>query len=220
MLHSMVGTIASANARFQNPTSIVSAHFGIGLSGRLVAWVRPADIAYHAGNWPINVARIGFEFEDNTLHWDSVRTPEMYLAGGTLLGACAREFGFPLDDEHNGPHRRYTPTACPSGLDTARIIAIAQGEVMYVDKETFDAYAANVGNAFKAVKDLLNPIATWVFDAPSRPMTSARRRRAIRMIELAVKPPKITRRPRALRRPRGAPSNARVLAGHGKGGRR
>ena len=222
VLHSMVGTIASATSRFRNPSSIVSATFGVGLSGRLVTWVRPIAIAFHAGNWPINVSRLGFEFEDDGAHWDSVRTPEMYLAGGTLLGVCSREYKFPLTDERNGPHRRYSATACPSGLDVARILAIAQGEVMYVSKEEFDQYAANVSNAFTAVKALLNPLAAWAAGAPGLSTPKVRAiAKHLRVIEIATKMPKIPKRNvrRRLTRPRGAPSDARVLAGHGKGGR-
>jgi N-acetylmuramoyl-L-alanine amidase-like protein len=215
--HTMVGTIASATSRFRNPASGVSATFGIGLSGRIVLWVVRQSIAYHAGNWPINVQRLGYEHEDNGAYWDAERTPEMYLASAALHAAAADEYQFPLDDNHVGPHNRFSATACPDALDIARIIAIAQGEVMYVSIEQFNEFVADVANAFKGVKGLLNPLALWASNAPGLPQ-GAQLRKHIRLIELGVKMPKIPKRQvRRARRPAGAPTRAAVLAGHGKG---
>src|SRR5262245_39662148 len=39
VIHTMVGTIASANARFQQASEQASAHYGVGLDGRIVQWV-------------------------------------------------------------------------------------------------------------------------------------------------------------------------------------
>ena len=36
VIHTMVGTIASADSRFQNPGAQVSAHYGVGLDGRTI----------------------------------------------------------------------------------------------------------------------------------------------------------------------------------------
>jgi hypothetical protein len=217
--HSMVGTIASAEARFKNPTSNVSAHFGIGLSGRIVMWVRVWHIAYHAGNWPINVERVGIEHEDEGRHWDSERTPEMYLASAALHRALASEYGFDLTLENCGPHRWYNATACPSGLDIERILAIAKGEAGMVDLDKFNKYVEQVGWSFDAVKELLNPLAKWAAGAPGLP--AGKVKRLTRLIELSARPPKglILSAPKrtARSRPRGAPSDSAVRSGHGRG---
>lgn len=215
--HTMVGTIASATARFRNASAIVSATFGVGLSGRLVLWVAVDRIAYHAGNWPINEERVGIEHEDGGAYWDAVRAPELYLASGALHRALADDAGFPLDDEHVGPHKLFTATACPDALDIPRILAIAEGEPMYVDKAVFDQYVKDVAATFDALKALVNPLAAWAAGAPGLPR-GATLKKHLRTIELGVKPPKIQRTSRRrATKPRGAPSRAAVLAGHGKG---
>ena len=215
--HTMVGTIESADARFSNPAAIASATFGVGLSGRIVLWVDVDRIAYHAGNWTINEERVGIEHEDDGAYWDAVRTPELYLASGALHRWLADEYGFPLDDAHVGPHLRFAATACPDALDIPRIIAIAQGEVMYVSTEDFQRYQQDVAASFASVKALLNPLAAGAAHAPGLPRGSELRRH-VRRIELAARPPKITRTTaRRAKKPAGAPTRKQVLAGHGKG---
>lgn len=213
--HTMVGTIESATARFMNPSSIVSATFGIGLDGRIVLWVDVNEIAYHAGNWPINQRRVGVEHEDDTRYWDAVRTPELYLASGALHAAIARDSGWPPDADHIGPHRNFTATACPDALDVGRIIAIAQGEVMYVDVDTFNARMNDVADSFAAVKDVLAKVAHHTHGEAVLP---AALRSGLRRLDVAhVKLSKPTSSRRGARRPRTSPSRAAVLAGHGKG---
>lgn len=215
--HTMVGTIASATARFRNASAIVSATFGVGLSGRLVLWVDVMRIAYHAGNWPINEERAGIEHEDDGAYWDAVRTPELYLASGALHRALSDDHGFPLDADHVGPHRDFSATACPDALDIPRILAIAKGDQMYVSQEVFDQYVKDVALTFDTIKALLNPLAVWAAGAPGLPK-GTKLKRHLRTLELGVKPPKIQRTSRRrATKPRGAPSRAAVLAGHGKG---
>src|SRR4030081_3246377 len=73
VLHTMVGTVASANARFQNPNQQASAHYGIGLDGSLFQWVDESDTAWHAGDFVVNQASIGIEHEDGG-NYNSPRT--------------------------------------------------------------------------------------------------------------------------------------------------
>jgi hypothetical protein len=216
--HTMVGTIASATARFRNATSIVSATFGVGLSGRIVLWVSLDRIAYANGNWTANEDLASVEHEDAGRYWDAERTPELYLASGALNRAIAEDRGYAIDDEHLPPHNRLAATACPDALDVARIIAIAEGEPMYVEQEVFDQYVKDVALTFDAIKALLNPLAAWAAGAPELPKGTALKRH-MRVLELAVKPPKIQKRRtrRRAKKPAGAPPRLAVLAGHGKG---
>lgn len=217
--HTMVGTIESATGRFENPSSIVSAALGVGLSGRIVLWVALDRIAYHAGNWPINVKRIGIEHEDDGRYWDAERTPEMYLASGALHAALAAEFHFPLDDAHVGPHSRFRATACPDALDIPRILAIANGEDIMISRSEYDAAMRDISNSFEAVKALLNPLAVWAAGAPtiSKPNLALIKRH---LAVISVFPGwKAKRRPAPKRRPRTAPTRLRVMMGHGKGRR-
>lgn len=214
--HTTVGTLEQAEMRFKSPTSIVSANFGVGLSGRIWCWVDAEAIAYHAGNWPINVARVGIENEDAGRYWDADRTPELYLASGALLAALGG-YGFAVDAAHVGAHRDFAATACPDALDVARIIAIAEGELTMWTEEQQQAYMADVANAFASVKALLNPLAAWADGAPRTPK-GFELKRHLRVLELAAQPPKkIARKVRRNKKPADAPSRSEVLAGHGKG---
>lgn len=62
-----VGTLESANTRFQNPASQVSAHYGI--SGNTIyQWARENEIAYHCGDFSCNTNSIGIEHDATTDH--------------------------------------------------------------------------------------------------------------------------------------------------------
>lgn len=61
VMHIMGSTLAAADAWFHNPSSQVSAHFGIGVDGHVVQWVDTADKAWHA--MAANPNYIGIETE-------------------------------------------------------------------------------------------------------------------------------------------------------------
>jgi hypothetical protein len=138
VLHTMVGTIASANSRFQNPDERASAHFGISATRR-VQWVDLADIAWHAGNWPVNVRSIGFEHEDGG-DYDGPRPHALYDNSSELLALVAADYPIPLvliDLIAPGcvPHRAVYATACPDALDVARIVAQAREGSMPITEQ-------------------------------------------------------------------------------------
>jgi N-acetylmuramoyl-L-alanine amidase len=76
VIHTMGGTLAGTDGWFNNPTSQVSAHYGIGLSGEIHQYVRLEDGAWangvlEAGNhWPgpagvnPNLLSVSIETED------------------------------------------------------------------------------------------------------------------------------------------------------------
>lgn len=49
VMHIMGGSLSAADGWFHNPSSRVSAHFGIARDGRIVQWVDTDDRAWHAG---------------------------------------------------------------------------------------------------------------------------------------------------------------------------
>ena len=60
-----VGTLESANGRFQQASQQASAHYGI--SGKTVwQWVKENEVAYHAGNYAMNQRSIGIEHDATT----------------------------------------------------------------------------------------------------------------------------------------------------------
>lgn len=62
--HIMEGTLDGTDAWFHNPTSGVSAHFGIGKDGRVYQWVDTSVTAWHVAN--DNGRAIGIEHEGFT----------------------------------------------------------------------------------------------------------------------------------------------------------
>lgn len=126
VIHTMVGTIASANSRFQIPSEGASAHYGVGLDGRLVQWVDEKDAAWHAGNAGINLDSIGIEHEDGGLYNDP-RPDALYAASAALVRRICLRYAIPIDRAHIREHREVSdaPTACPDALDIDRIVAAA-----------------------------------------------------------------------------------------------
>lgn len=134
VLHTMVGTMASATAAFLSPGRQASSHYGVGLDGSIVQFVREEDAAWtngtYADNPGSNLDSITIEHEDGG-DYNGPRTPELYEASAQLLADISRRRGIPLI--HRGPgggvlrHKECNgaSTACPDSLDIDRIIARA-----------------------------------------------------------------------------------------------
>jgi len=128
VLHTMVGTVASAEARFRNPAQQASAHYGVGLDGSLVQWVDEKDAAWHAGDYQVNLDSIGIEHEDGG-NYNSPRPDALYKRSAQLVAAICRRYRLPCvrGNAKTGvagliDHRTVYATACPDSLDTDRII--------------------------------------------------------------------------------------------------
>ncbi len=132
IIHTMVGTAQGAAARFDNPASQVSAHYGVKLDGTLIHWLEETFTAYHAGNYVMNQRSIGIEHEDN---WNGqppepTRTDQLYAMSARLVKDIATFYDIPLDRNHILKHNEVSdkPTGCPDALDIDRIIREAKGE--------------------------------------------------------------------------------------------
>ena len=100
VIHSMGGTLAGCDAWFRNPTSQVSAHYGVGLSGEIHQYVDESQSAWANGRlepgntWPYsgepgpNLVTLSIETED-TLASLPV-TDEQYAS---VLYLCSRMVG-------------------------------------------------------------------------------------------------------------------------------
>lgn len=131
VLHTTVGWISGADARFHNPAAEVSAHFGVRVDSELWQWVQTWDSAFHAGNFEVNLSSIGIEHEDGG-DFGGVRPLELYDRSVRLVAQLCKENSIPCARGSGGPgvydHRQINPlfggsaTACPDALDTDRII--------------------------------------------------------------------------------------------------
>lgn len=119
-----VGTLQSANTRFQKASEQVSSHYGI--SDSIVwQWVKEKDVAYHAGVYTINQRSIGIEHDATT---EKSASDETYKTSGKLVREIADRYNIPLDRNHIIGHKEVRNTMCPGTIDIDRIISLAKGE--------------------------------------------------------------------------------------------
>jgi N-acetylmuramoyl-L-alanine amidase len=157
VMHTMVGTIGSANGRFQQASQQASAHYGIGLNGSLVQWVDEKDAAWHAGNFTVNLDSIGIEHEDDG-NYNSPRTPELKKASARLIAELCNHYGIKCDRSVIRLHKEVSdnPTACPDSLEVDEIVGMAQallgGSVHTIDElyELMTKVPQNNGESYLA----------------------------------------------------------------------
>lgn len=139
VVHRADASFASLDSWFQNPTSQVSAHYGIGLDGTEHSYVHESDTAWHAGavknpSWKLyngqnpNAWMLGIETEGHCTD-TSWPFPQQH-ALARRIAAMAQAYGFPIDADHVIPHsaidsvtRAYCPSTNPALLP--QVIALA-----------------------------------------------------------------------------------------------
>ncbi|MEA2366266.1 MAG: spore germination protein [Thermoleophilaceae bacterium] len=138
VVHTNAGSFESTVAWFANAESGVSAHYLVGLDGRVAKFVDEGDTARHAGRvegptTPLfdgddpNLYTIGIEFEDGGDPLDVARTEAQYRAGAELLRRIARSWEIPLDRNHVVGHRELLARKdCPGNLDIDRLLELAR----------------------------------------------------------------------------------------------
>ncbi|MDQ6875388.1 MAG: N-acetylmuramoyl-L-alanine amidase [Actinomycetota bacterium] len=101
VIHDTETTYNTAIAIFQNPLNYVSAHYVIRSSdGQITQMVRTKDVAWHAGNWYVNMHSIGIEHEGIAEQGATWYTEAMYRASARLVAYLAHRFNIPLDRQH------------------------------------------------------------------------------------------------------------------------
>ena len=141
VVHTTVGTFESAAAWFANAASAVSAHYLVGLDGRIAQFVDEADAARHAGRVlrptarlaeeagpdGLNAITIGIEFEDGGKPMTVDRSDVQYKAGARVIADVAGRWGIPLDRDHVVGHRElFAAKECPGNLDVERLVRDAR----------------------------------------------------------------------------------------------
>jgi hypothetical protein len=135
VLHTMVGDVPGATARFQQSSQQASAHYGVGYDGALYQWVDEDDAAWHAiddhrgaDTGYINENSIGIEHSDMGRP-NGPRPDVLYAASARLVRDICNRYRIPIAVGNvtlgiSGivPHFVCTATSCPDGLDWLRII--------------------------------------------------------------------------------------------------
>lgn len=119
-----IGTLESANARFQKVGEQASAHYGIS-GGRIWQWVKEEDTSYGAGNLAANLEGINIE-HDATVPTESDpghnASEETIQNSITLVTEICRKYNIPADSNHIYRHSFFKATQCPGTLQVERII--------------------------------------------------------------------------------------------------
>ncbi len=109
VIHIMDGTLPGTDSWFANPTSQVSAHYGIGKGGEVHQYVQENDAAWHAGRvdapvWKLirpnvnpNLYTIGIEHEGKP---DEGWTETMKQSSATLIREICQRWHIPIDRDH------------------------------------------------------------------------------------------------------------------------
>lgn len=145
VIHIMEGTLHGTDSWFQNPSSKVSAHYGIGKNGEIHQYVNENDTAWHAGRvanptWSLIISKgvnkyinpnyytIGIEHEG---YGDTEWTAEMYQSSSEMIKSIAAKWGIPINRDHIiGHHEIYAVKTCPgTKVDFNKLIALATGSV-------------------------------------------------------------------------------------------
>jgi len=138
VVHTTVGSFPSAGYWFEDPSSGVSAHYLVGLEGRVAAFVGESDAAQHAGRVveptasmarraeadgeSPNLTSIGIELVDNGDPGGVERTDVQYATAARLVAQVCDRWGIPADLDHVVGHREIAAdTGCPGNLDINRI---------------------------------------------------------------------------------------------------
>jgi len=135
-----IGTLESANSRFQSAANQVSAHYGI--SGSTIwQWVKEEEVAYHAGNYAMNQRSIGIEHDATTEH---LLSEESYKTSAALIKEISKRHNVPLDRQHIIKHSEVKATQCCGTVDVDRLIAMAKGETSTPIPSPADEYGNTV----------------------------------------------------------------------------
>ena len=121
VLHSSASTEQGLINTFEGGTRMVSAHYGINNQGGILAFLEEYYTAYHSGNYDMNQKSIGIEHVDEG-STKKVHTDKQYETSIKLVADICTFYNIPIDDKHIIPHSSIVATACPNGLDVARII--------------------------------------------------------------------------------------------------
>ncbi|MFI8966681.1 N-acetylmuramoyl-L-alanine amidase [Streptomyces sp. NPDC053493] len=101
VVHDTEGGYDGSLATLTDPAVKASAHYLVRASDGLVTqMVENKNLAWHAGNWSLNMHAIGVEHEGYAISESSWYTEPQYESTAALVKFLAGKYGVPLDREH------------------------------------------------------------------------------------------------------------------------
>jgi N-acetyl-anhydromuramyl-L-alanine amidase AmpD len=151
--HDIEGTCPEAIAAFQDPLYYVSAHYLVCTEANgsvdVVQMVETKNVAWHAGNYGVNMHAIGVEIAGFAAS-GSGYTPRMYWVAAELGKYLAGRFHIRLDAQHMGGHQNVPP---PNAANVP---------LMHMDPGPFFNWQALYGLLGVPVYTVANPLTAQV----------------------------------------------------------
>ncbi|MFK0238646.1 N-acetylmuramoyl-L-alanine amidase [Streptomyces vinaceus] len=115
VIHDIEGSYQAGISTFQNPSSGVSAHYVMKADGSETTQMVPTGgIAFHSGNYWVNMHSVGIEHEGFAAQGATWFTPATYQATAQLVRYLAKKFDIPLDRQHIIGHDNVLPVSGPA----------------------------------------------------------------------------------------------------------
>ncbi len=118
VIHDTEGTWEGVLAMVQDPTYVSWQYSLRSEDGHVAQHVKPQDVAWHAGNWYLNMHSIGLEHEGFAAQGAPWFSEPMYRSSATLVRYLARKYDIALDRGHVIGHDQVP------GVTTSRIPAM------------------------------------------------------------------------------------------------
>ncbi|WP_163511363.1 N-acetylmuramoyl-L-alanine amidase [Fodinicola acaciae] len=101
VIHDQEGYYNGTVSWFQNPAAKTSSTYVMRSSdGHITQMVKTSDLAWHAGNWYLNMHSVGIEHEGFAAAGATWYTEAMYRQSAKLVRYLAQRFDIPLDRRH------------------------------------------------------------------------------------------------------------------------
>lgn len=110
---------------YESSGNWTSAHYEIA-DNEIWGCVGENYVAFHAGDATMNRRSIGLEHVNNAGAPNWTISEATYQTSAKLIADIAKRYNIPIDAQHIIPHKQVSATACPAGIDVARLISMAQ----------------------------------------------------------------------------------------------
>ena len=101
VIHDTESSYDSTVAEFQNPNAYVTANYVVqGTSGTVTQMVPDEDVAWHAGNWYVNMHAVGIEQVGYAVQGSTWFTERLYHTTAALVRYLAAKYHVALDRQH------------------------------------------------------------------------------------------------------------------------
>jgi N-acetyl-anhydromuramyl-L-alanine amidase AmpD len=137
IIHSTVGTVASAISVFGNPAKKTSAHYIVGNDGKLWQGLEEYNTAYHSGNLNVNRSSIGIEHE---WYQGLIPSDKLYAMSAALVADICKFYGLGCNRGVVKGHKEIVATGCPNQIDVDRIVKEASAILNPVNPTPVDKW--------------------------------------------------------------------------------